>query len=128
MLRKQELVDNIPIEDIITIYSIFEVLDVTDDVILKKYNQLKEYDDKLRRSESEAALEAYNIVDAILIQLYGDNVLNSKLRFSFSIRVLMSLMVYGCINVELDIITKEEFIRIRTNLRSWYKQFRKVVK
>ena len=127
MSSKQEIIDIIPKNDIEFIYTLLANLDFTDSDILTKYRQLKQYDDKLRRSESEAALEAYNLVDYILSCLYNPDT-ESENTINFSMRIVMSLMIYGCINIELDGITREEFIRIRTELRSWYKKFKKVVK
>ena len=128
MLSKQEVIDNIPLDYIIRIKRILDRIDVKDASLVDKYNQLRKYDDKLGRSESQAALEAYNIVDAILVRRYISNTEVSEWKYECSLRIVMALMIYGCINITLDEVSKDEFILIRTSLRTWYKQFKKVVK
>lgn len=128
MLSKQEIIDNIPLDPIIIIKRILDRVDTKDVDLVDKYNQLRKYDDKLRRSESQAALEAYNIVDDILIRRYITTSEIAEWKYECSLRIVLSLMIYGCINIALDEVTKEEFILIRTTLRTWYKQFKKVVK
>lgn len=128
MLSKQEIIDNIPLDYIIRIKRILDRVDTKDVDLVVKYNQLRKYDDKLRRSESQAALEAYELVDAILSRRYITTSEIAEWKYECSLRIVLSLMIYGCINIALDEVTKEEFILIRTVLRTWYKQFKKVVK
>lgn len=128
MLSKKEIIDNIPLDYIIRIKRILDRVDTKDVDLVDKYNQLRKYDDKLGRSESQAALEAYNIVDEILSRRYISTSEIAEWKYECSLRIVMSLMIYGCINIALDEVTKEEFILIRKSLRSWYKQFKKVVK
>lgn len=128
MLSKQEIIDNIPLDHIIRIKRILDRVDTKDVDLVVKYNQLRKYDDKLRRSESQAALEAYELVDAILSRRYITTSEIAEWKYECSLRIVLSLMIYGCINIALDEVTKEEFILIRTVLRTWYKQFKKVVK
>ena len=128
MLSKQEIIDNIPLDPIIIIKRILDRVDTKDVDLVDKYNQLRKYDDKLRRSESQAALEAYELVDAILSRRYITTSEIAEWKYECSLRIVLSLMIYGCINIALDEVTKEEFILIRTTLRTWYKQFKKVVK
>lgn len=128
MLSKQEIIDNIPLDPIIRIKRILDRVDTKDVDLVVKYNQLRKYDDKLRRSESQAALEAYELVDAILSRRYITTSEIAEWKYECSLRIVLSLMIYGCINIALDEVTKEEFILIRTTLRTWYKQFKKVVK
>lgn len=128
MPSKQEIIDSIPIDSIIKIKRILDNIDTTDRAIVDKYNQLKNYDEKLRKSESKAAVEAYDLVDDILLKRYISNSEVSEWRYECSLRVILSLMIYGCINISLDEVTKDEFILIRTTLKSWYKQLKKVVK
>ena len=128
MLSKQEIIDNIPLDPIIRIKRILDRVDTKDVDLVVKYNQLRKYDDKLRRSESQATLEAYNIVDDILTRRYITTSEIAEWKYECSLRIVLSLMIYGCINIALDEVTKEEFILIRTTLRTWYKQFKKVVK
>ncbi len=128
MLSKQEIIDNIPLDYIIRIKRILDRVDTKDVDLVVKYNQLRKYDDKLRRSESQAALEAYDLVDAILSRRYITTSEIAEWKYECSLRIVLSLMIYGCINIALDEVTKEEFILIRTTLRTWYKQFKKVVK
>lgn len=128
MLSKQEIIDNIPLDPIIRIKRILDRVDTKDVDLVVKYNQLRKYDDKLRRSESQAALEAYELVDDILTRRYITTSEIAEWKYECSLRIVLSLMIYGCINIALDEVTKEEFILIRTTLRTWYKQFKKVVK
>lgn len=128
MLSKKEIIDNIPLDYIIRIKRILDRVDAKDADLVDKYNQLRKYDDKLGRSESQAALEAYNIVDEILSRRYITTSEIAEWKYECSLRIVMSLMIYGCINIALDEVTKEEFILIRKSLRTWYKQFKKVVK
>lgn len=128
MLNKQDVVDNIPIEHIIRIKRILDKVDTNDVDLVDKYNQLRKYNDKLGRSESKAALEAYTIVDDILNSKYMYNTEVSEWRYECSLRIVLSLMIYGCINITLDDVTKEEFILIRIELRAWYKKLKRVIK
>lgn len=127
MPSKQEIIDSIPIDNIIKIKRILDNIDTKDRAIVDKYNQLKNYDEKLRKSESKAAVEAYDLVDDILLKRYISNSEVAEWRYECTLRIVMSLIVYGAINVTLDNITQEEFISIRTSFRTWYKKFKKVV-
>lgn len=127
MLSKQEMIDSIPIDNIIKIKRILDNIDTNNKIIVDKYNQLKNYDEKLRKSESKAAVEAYDLVDDILLKRYISNSEVAEWRYECTLRIVMSLIVYGAINVTLDNITQEEFISIRTSFRTWYKKFKKVV-
>lgn len=128
MLSKQEVIDIIPIEHITRIKNILDNVNTDDIDLVDKYNQLRKYNDKLGRSESKAALEAYTIVDDILNSKYMYNSEVSEWRYECSLRIVLSLMIYGCINITLDNVTKEEFILIRTELRVWYKKLKRVIK
>lgn len=128
MLSKQEVIDIIPIEHITRIKNILDNVNTDDIDLVDKYNQLRKYNDKLGRSESKAALEAYTIVDDILTSKYMYNSEVSEWRYECSLRIVLSLMIYGCINITLDNVTKEEFILIRTELRVWYKKLKRVIK
>lgn len=128
MLSKQDVIDIIPIEHITRIKNILDNVNTDDIALVDKYNQLREYNDKLGRSESKAALEAYTIVDDILNSKYMYNSEVSEWRYECSLRIVLSLMLYGCINITLDNVTKEEFILIRTELRVWYKKLKRVIK
>lgn len=128
MLSKQEVIDIIPIEHNTRIKNILDNVNTDDIDLVDKYNQLRKYNDKLGRSESKAALEAYTIVDDILNSKYMYNSEVSEWRYECSLRIVLSLMIYGCINITLDNVTKEEFILIRTELRVWYKKLKRVIK
>ena len=128
MLSKQEVIDIIPIEHITRIKNILDNVNTDDIDLVDKYNQLRKYNDKLGRSKSKAALEAYTIVDDILNSKYMYNSEVSEWRYECSLRIVLSLMIYGCINITLDNVTKEEFILIRTELRVWYKKLKRVIK
>jgi hypothetical protein len=126
-LTKEDVIKDIPLDTIIKIKRIMDRVDTKDKGLVDKYNQLRTYDDKLRRGESVAGLEAFNIVDDILTRRYISNTETAEWKYETSLRIVMSLMLYGCINIELDEVTKEEFIQIRTDLKTWYKKFKKVV-
>lgn len=128
MLTKEAVIYNIPLVHITRIKRIIDDIDTNYVSLVDKYNQLKKYDVKLRRSESQAAIEAYNIVDDILMQRYIFSSEVSEWKYECTIRIVMSLMIYGSINITIDELTRDEFIIIRKSLRTWYKQFKRVVK
>lgn len=128
MLTKEAVIYNIPLVHITRIKKIIDDIDTNYVSLVDKYNQLKKYDVKLRRSESQAAIEAYNIVDDILMQRYIFSSEVSEWKYECTIRIVMSLMIYGSINITIDELTRDEFIIIRKSLRTWYKQFKRVVK
>lgn len=128
MLTKEAVIYNIPLVHITRIKRIIDDIDTNYVSLVDKYNQLKKYDVKLRRSESQAAIEAYNIVDDILMQRYVSISEVSEWKYECTIRIVMSLMIYGSINITIDELTRDEFIIIRKSLRTWYKQFKRVVK
>lgn len=128
MLTKEAVIYNIPLVHITRIKRIIDDIDTNYVSLVDKYNQLKKYDVKLRRSESQAAIEAYNIVDDILMQRYIFSSEVSEWKYECTIRIVMSLMIYGSINITIDELTRDEFIIIRKSLRTWYKQFKRVVR
>lgn len=128
MLTKEAVIYNIPLVHITRIKKIIDDIDTNYVSLVDKYNQLKKYDVKLRRSESQAAIEAYNIVDDILMQRYIFSSEVSEWKYECTIRIVMSLMIYGSINITIDELTRDEFIIIRKSLRTWYKQFKRVVR
>lgn len=128
MLTKEAVIYNIPLVHITRIKKIIDDIDTNYVSLVDKYNQLKKYDVKLRRSESQAAIEAYNIVDDILMQRYIFSSEVSEWKYECTIRIVMSLMIYGSINITIDELPRDEFIIIRKSLRTWYKQFKRVVR
>lgn len=128
MLTKEAVIYNIPLVHITRIKKIIDDIDTNYVSLVDKYNQLKKYDVKLRRSESQAAIEAYNIVDDILMQRYISISEVSEWKYECTLRIVMSLMIYGSINITIDELTRDEFIIIRKSLRTWYKQFKRVVR
>lgn len=128
MTTIEEVKNIMPIDSIIRIKIILDDIDTSDCGLVEKYNQLRKYDGKLKRSESESALTAYNIVDDILTERYIASTEGADWRYECTLRIVMSLMIYGAINIELDNISKEEFISTRTDLRHWYKKLKRVVK
>lgn len=128
MLTKSELISNIPLDTILRIKAIVDGVDVKNDNIVERYNQLRKYDDKLRNNESVTAAEVYDIVDTMLLSKISFNTEVDEWRYECILRIVLSLMIYGSINITIDELTKDEFIAIRTSLRQWYKQFKRVSK
>ena len=128
MLNRIDVDKVIPLSYIDKVKTIIDGIDTDDFKLVTKYNLLRCYDEKIRRSESEVALEAFNMVDDILTNKYSFDTEVNEWRYEITLRIVLSLMIYGAINIELDSITREEFIELRTELRSWYKKLKKVVK
>lgn len=125
---EKELTLLAPTNDIERLIKLFSNITNDDEELIEHYNKLRSYDCKLRRAESKRAIIAYNIIDNILLSKYLLTSEISEWRYETVLRIIMSLAIYGIINVELKDVDKEEFINIRTNFKNWYINLKRKIK